>query len=75
MELSDKKRKVNIYKYIVEPGETKHVRKLDGTGIFQQYGIDFEEFDSGPGNFTVAIVEMPDGSVRSVPLQLIIFVS
>jgi len=30
---------------------------------FHQWGNGYEEFDEGPGNYTVAIVELPDGRV------------
>lgn len=32
-------------------------------GVFHQWGNDFEEHDSGPANYTVAIVELPNGEV------------
>lgn len=32
-------------------------------GRFHQWGSDYEEFESGPGNYSVAIVELPDGTV------------
>ena len=32
-------------------------------GYFHQWGSDYEEFETGPGNFTIAIVELPDGRV------------
>lgn len=32
-------------------------------GVFHQFGNDYEEFESGPGNYTVAIVELPDGRI------------
>ena len=32
-------------------------------GIFQQWGSAYEEFETGPGNYTIAIVELPDGKV------------
>ena len=35
-------------------------------GIFHQWASAFEEFESGPGNYTVALVETPDGTVQSV---------
>ena len=35
-------------------------------GLFHQWGSDYDEYQDGPGNFTVAIVEMPDGTVKSV---------
>lgn len=34
------------------------------TGRFHQWGSSYEEFESGPGNYTVAIVEMDDGTVK-----------
>ena len=45
----------------------------DGNGIFVQYGVSYEEFDSGPGPFTTAIVEMPDGTVKNIPVENIMF--
>lgn len=32
-------------------------------GYFHQFGPCYEEFENGPGNFMVAIVELPDGRV------------
>ena len=32
-------------------------------GVFHQWGNQYEEFENGAGNYTVAIVELPDGSV------------
>lgn len=32
-------------------------------GVFHQWGNNYEEFDSGSGNYTVAVVELPDGKV------------
>ena len=46
-----------------------------GTGLFHEWGMDFEEFDNGPANYTVAVVEMPDGSVSLVNPTNIIFKS
>lgn len=42
-------------------------------GKFQGWGVEYEEFESGPGNYTVAIVEMPDGSVQTLMPFLIRF--
>jgi len=52
------------------PG-TKKIRV--GTGVFHQFGVDYEEFETGPGQFTTAVVEMPDGTVKGLPLDLISF--
>lgn len=37
-----------------------------GPAVFHQWGCEFEEFEGGPGNCTVAIVEFPDGSIKTV---------
>ncbi|WP_177409744.1 MULTISPECIES: hypothetical protein [unclassified Pseudomonas] len=35
-------------------------------GKFHGWGVEYEEFESGPGNFSVAIVEMADGTVQTL---------
>lgn len=35
-------------------------------GVFHQWGISYEEFESGPVNFTIAIVETKDGKIHDV---------
>lgn len=42
-----------------------------GEGSFRGYGVDFEEFETGPAPFTTAIVVMDDGEVRNVPVELV----
>lgn len=71
--MENEKRKVVLYKYDKAPGETYYQKVPDGHGIFHQFGVNYEEFDSGPGNYTSAIVEMPDGSIRNVPVELVVF--
>lgn len=44
-----------------------------GPALFHQWGCEFEEFEGGPGNCTVAIVEFPDGSIKTVLPQDIKF--
>jgi hypothetical protein len=68
------KREVKVYEWKRADGPSQFEKKYIGTGSFHQWGADYEEFDSGPGNFSTAIVEMPDGSVKNVPVELIIFV-
>lgn len=43
------------------------------TGKFHQWGSSYEEFEGGPGNFTIAIVEMPDGSIITPQPEDIVF--
>ena len=35
-------------------------------GRFHQWAGEYEEFESGPGNYTVALVEYSDGSIGTV---------
>lgn len=44
-----------------------------GTGVFHAWGVAYEEFEDGPGNYSTAIVEMPDGTVRNWPAEMIRF--
>ena len=46
-----------------------------GEALFHQFGASYEEFEMGPGNFTTAIVEWPDGRVESVPAEHVRFVT
>ena len=52
----------------------EYVQVEAGEGIFVQFGIDFDETrDGGICHYTSAIVEMPDGRVRNMPLHMIRF--
>lgn len=66
-------RRVEIYKWDQNTPPTEGgVRGsfvLEGTGTFVQYGTDMLEFESGGCTFSTAIIEMPDGEVRNVPLS------
>ena len=53
--------------------ERKWVTVARGEAIFHRFGVDYEEFESGPGNFTTAIIELPDGRIRNVPVEEITF--
>ena len=45
-----------------------------GEALFHQFGVSYEEFEAGPGNYTTAIIEWPDGRVESVPAEHVQFV-
>lgn len=40
---------------------------------FHQWGVNYEEFETGPGNFSVAIVEDAHGKVHTFPADRITF--
>lgn len=44
-----------------------------GEAIFHQFGCDYAEFENGPGNFTTAVIEWPDGSVENVCVEHVRF--
>jgi hypothetical protein len=67
------KRKVVVYEWQKVKGQS-HCEKVPvGHGIFHQFGVDYEEFETGPGNYSTAIIEMPDGSIKNVPVENIVF--
>ena len=33
-------------------------------GVFHEWGTGYEEFEEGPGNYTCAIIELPDGTIE-----------
>lgn len=43
-------------------------------GIFHQWATMYEELESGPGNYTVALVELYDGTVEEVSPKHIKFI-
>ena len=45
------------------------------TGLFHCWGSGYEEFENGPGNYTVAIVELDDGSIEEFLPYLVKFTS
>lgn len=66
-------RPVSIQKYEKKPGDTHMSRVPDGTGLFHQFGVDFEPFEAGAGNYSTAIIEREDGTVINHPVELIKF--
>lgn len=44
-----------------------------GLGDFHQWGCDYEEFETGPGNYTVGIVEDSDGKIHQPFPENIVF--
>jgi len=61
------KRKVIVHKYS-EDGDKVAV----DNGIFHEFGCGYEVLEDGIGNYSTALVEMPDGSIENVPVELIV---
>lgn len=68
-------RNVSIFKYERKEGEIKYSLVPDGEGFFHQFGCNYEEFESGAGNYSTAIVERPDGSIINIPVDQIKFLA
>jgi hypothetical protein len=45
------------------------IEKKELTGVFHEFGLDYEELESGPGHFSTAIIEADDGELYDVPVR------
>lgn len=66
-------REVHVFKFANKDGKGQSNKVLDGIGCFIEYGVSYEEFKNGAGNFSTAIVEMHDGTVRNIAVEMIKF--
>lgn len=69
-----KMRDVKVYKYEKLKDDIHYTKLFDYGGTFHQFGYDYEEFEAGPGNFSTAIIELPDGTIKNVPVEMVRFV-
>ena len=67
-------RKVIYSRYEQTAGKTYHSLVEVGEATFHQFGVNYEEFDSGAGNFSTAIIELDDGTIENVPVETIKFI-
>lgn len=59
----------------VEYIDGKYTIKKFANGICYGFGVDYEEFESGPVMFTTAIVELEDGKIITPVANMIQFVN
>jgi len=59
-----------------EPYKSKTYWELEeqGEAYFHQWGSNYEEFESGAGNYTTAIIELDDGQIKNIPAEHIRFI-
>lgn len=50
------------------------VTDYDAEGMFHQWANSYEEFNSGPGNWTYALIERPDGTMAQIDPGMMQFV-
>ena len=67
-------RKIIVYKPVRNDSTKKWETVEDGTAFFHAFGCSYEEFNSGPGNYSVAIIERDDGTVEMVAPDRIKFI-
>lgn len=70
---SDSGRSVEVYRTEWSKEKRASVHILRGRAKFHCWGIDYQEFDNGPGQFSTAVVEFEDGTVGNIPAELIKF--
>jgi hypothetical protein len=63
-------RKVKFFEYEQSPP----ILVCKGEALFHQWGVDYEEFETGPGNYSTAIIELPNGVVKNIPADQIEFI-
>lgn len=68
-----KTRDVKVFDLIIKDNESRKV--FTAYGKFHQFATDYDEFLGEPAQYPVAIVEMSDGTVQSVPSELIQFIN
>lgn len=66
-------RRVKVYALDRVDGELMPVSTGE-IAYFHTWGVDFEEFESGPANMTVAIVEFKNGSIGKIDPKMVQFV-
>ena len=67
-----KTRPVTVFEYKRLPfGGSEKVEKCEGT--FHEFGVAYEEFESGAGNYSIAIVELKNGEIINPPVEMIRF--
>ncbi len=62
------------YKYQELHKTINRMATITGEGFFHGWGVNYEEFEMGAGNFSVAIIERKDGSIIELSPSSIKFV-
>ena len=56
----------------VPPGRFEN--KEMGEAEFMAFGVDCEQFDNGVGSWSTAIIKLPNGKIRIIPVEHITFI-
>lgn len=66
-------RKVTIFKWEKAKNQLFSEKVSLGAGVFHGWGSDYEEFETGAGNYSTAIIEMEDGTIQNPHVEMIKF--
>jgi hypothetical protein len=68
-------RKVYVYEHKRLPSDTYYTKVLgDEVMFFHCWGCDYEEFETGAGNYSTAILEKQDGTIINERADFIKFI-
>ena len=64
-----------VFKDFTKNNTTRRFDESTCDGNFIQYGVDYEEFESGPANYTCLVIETDDGEVKLVHPSSVIYLT
>jgi hypothetical protein len=50
-------------------------KRIEISGLFHGWGVAYEEYHAGPGNYTTALIELADGRVVTAMPEDVIFLT
>lgn len=59
---------IEFWEYVRE-GRSSWIKGPWKRGKFHQFGCNYEEFDSGAGNYTTCIIECDYGAIKNIPVE------
>ena len=66
--------RVEVSKYSLNEAKRHYDLVPDGEATFCDWGVSFEEFESGPGNYSTAIIVRDNGKVENLSVEMIKFI-
>lgn len=66
-------RRAILFERTWDSGLHRYVNTKVGEVVFHCFGVEYEELPEGPGNYSVAIIEHPDGRLEGVPVSKVQF--
>jgi hypothetical protein len=69
-------KKVEWFEHVSGMKDNKYFvnKESRGKAKFLRFGLNYEELANGAGIFSTAIIKLPDGTVRNIPVENIKFI-